>query len=157
MDRLSLEEKSRPRPTPTLLIIHKFDRLIILVLLGNTNKAGESSQRMDGEYSTANCAESKSNVSKWLGKKLRIEMSDGRIVEGEFMCTDSVPNIILSGTKERWKGESEIRTIGLTMISGRHICSIHLLTEYDDNQVDSVDTDPSSDTDPHCLETVRLL
>lgn len=54
---------------------------------------------MDGEYSTANCAESKSNVSKWLGKKLRIEMSDGRIVEGEFMCTDSVPNIILSGTK----------------------------------------------------------
>ncbi|VDK47980.1 unnamed protein product [Anisakis simplex] len=79
----------------------------------------EQEQRTDGVY-------------KWLGKELRLELSDGRIIEGKFVCTDNVPNIILSGCKfgfeENWKGEEDIRNVGLAMVTGKHIKSIHLIS-----------------------------
>ncbi|VDD97200.1 unnamed protein product [Enterobius vermicularis] len=63
----------------------------------------------------------------WLGKILQIELTDNRIIVGRFVCTDNAPNVILSRCKESWKGESEFRDIGLVMIAGKHIRSIHLL------------------------------
>lgn len=38
-------------------------------------------------------------VRRWLGKILRLELTDGRTIEGKFVCTDNAPNIILSGCK----------------------------------------------------------
>lgn len=36
----------------------------------------------------------------YLGKRFRVEVSDGRIVEGSFVCTDNVRNIVLSNCEE---------------------------------------------------------
>uniref|UniRef100_A0A915PY29 Sm domain-containing protein n=1 Tax=Setaria digitata TaxID=48799 RepID=A0A915PY29_9BILA len=66
-----------------------------------------------------------SGVRRWLGKILRLELTDGRIIEGKFVCTDNAPNIILSGCKEQWKDEPESRMVGLVMANGKHIRSIH--------------------------------
>lgn len=44
-------------------------------------------------------AEEKCGVYKWLGRQLRVHLTDGRIIEGKFVCTDNVPNIILSKCK----------------------------------------------------------
>uniref|UniRef100_A0A914ZIX3 Sm domain-containing protein n=1 Tax=Parascaris univalens TaxID=6257 RepID=A0A914ZIX3_PARUN len=75
----------------------------------------EVSERTDGVY-------------RWLGKELRLELTDGRIIEGKFVCTDNVPNVILSGCKENWKGQNEVRIVGLAMVTGKHIKSVHLIS-----------------------------
>ncbi|VDN00588.1 unnamed protein product [Onchocerca ochengi] len=66
-------------------------------------------------------------VRRWLGEILRLELTDGRIIEGKFVCTDNAPNIILSGCKEQWKDELESRMVGLIMANGKHIRSIYLM------------------------------
>ncbi|KAL3985590.1 LSM domain family protein [Acanthocheilonema viteae] len=66
-------------------------------------------------------------VRRWLGKILRLELTDGRTIEGKFVCTDNAPNIILSGCKEQWKDEQESRMVGLVMANGKHIRSIYLV------------------------------
>ncbi|VDK86892.1 unnamed protein product [Litomosoides sigmodontis] len=66
-------------------------------------------------------------VRRWLGKILRLELTDGRTIEGKFVCTDNAPNIILSGCKEQWKNELQSRTVGLVMANGKHIRSINLV------------------------------
>lgn len=42
----------------------------------------------------------KLKLRSWLNKNLRIEMSDGRILVGAFLCTDRDSNIILSSCAE---------------------------------------------------------
>ena len=39
-------------------------------------------------------------LKSYLSKRLRVEVSDGRIVEGVFMCTDRDRNIVLSNCEE---------------------------------------------------------
>ncbi|CAJ0963451.1 unnamed protein product, partial [Mesorhabditis belari] len=78
------------------------------------------------------------HVERWLGKILQIELVDGRLIQGRFVCTDNHPNIILAGAEERWSeqessseeispSEEEIpspddgpRQIGLVMIAREH-------------------------------------
>lgn len=66
----------------------------------------------------------------WLNNTLRIEMSDGRILIGIFLCTDRDANVILGSCEEYLSGEDmnngEPRVLGLVMIPGKHIVSIHL-------------------------------
>ncbi|CAG9533634.1 unnamed protein product [Cercopithifilaria johnstoni] len=72
-------------------------------------------------------------VRRWLEKILRLELVDGRTIEGKFVCTDNAPNVILSGCKEQWKDEQESRMVGLVMANGKHIRSIYLVhTTADD-------------------------
>ena len=39
-------------------------------------------------------------LKSYLGKRFRVEVSDGRIVEGIFVCTDKARNIVLSNCEE---------------------------------------------------------
>lgn len=39
-------------------------------------------------------------LKSYLNKRLQVELSDGRIVEGIFMCTDRDRNIVLSSCEE---------------------------------------------------------
>ena len=39
-------------------------------------------------------------LRSYLGKRFRVEVSDGRVVEGTFVCTDSSRNIVLSNCEE---------------------------------------------------------
>jgi small nuclear ribonucleoprotein (snRNP)-like protein len=61
-------------------------------------------------------------------------MTDGRVLIGVFLCTDRDGNVILGSCSEYLKPEDngvieEPRVLGLVMVPGRHIVSIHL----DDN------------------------
>lgn len=69
-------------------------------------------------------------LRSWLNNTLRIEMSDGRILIGIFLCTDRDANVILGSCEEYLSADDmnsgEPRVLGLVMIPGKHIVSIHL-------------------------------
>ncbi|CAD0197772.1 unnamed protein product [Chrysodeixis includens] len=72
----------------------------------------------------------KSKLRKWLNMNFRIEMTDGRVLIGVFLCTDRDANVILGACSEYLKGvdgeTEEPRVLGLVMVPGRHIVSIQL-------------------------------
>ncbi|CAH2242670.1 jg8488 [Pararge aegeria aegeria] len=72
----------------------------------------------------------KAKLRKWLNMNFRIEMTDGRVLIGIFLCTDRDANVILGACSEYLKsndGETEEpRVLGLVMVPGRHIVSIQL-------------------------------
>ncbi|XP_050344587.1 N-alpha-acetyltransferase 38, NatC auxiliary subunit [Nymphalis io] len=72
----------------------------------------------------------KTKLRKWLNMNFRIEMTDGRILIGVFLCTDRDANIILGACSEYLKGvdgeTEEPRVLGLVMVPGRHIVSIQI-------------------------------
>ena len=39
-------------------------------------------------------------LSGWLNKIMRVEITDGRVLVGTFLCTDKDQNIILGATQE---------------------------------------------------------
>ena len=47
----------------------------------------------------------KTNLKNWLNKSFKIEMTDGRILIGIFLCTDRDGNIILGSCHEYHKSE----------------------------------------------------
>ncbi|XP_067011498.2 N-alpha-acetyltransferase 38-A, NatC auxiliary subunit [Anabrus simplex] len=73
----------------------------------------------------------KQKLRSWLNKNLKIEMTDGRVLIGVFLCTDREGNVILGSCSEYLKPEDSInieepRVLGLVMVPGRHIVSIYL-------------------------------
>lgn len=73
----------------------------------------------------------KQKLYGWLNKNFKIEMTDGRVLIGVFLCTDRDGNVILGSCSEFLKPEDngvieEPRVLGLVMVPGRHIVSIHL-------------------------------
>ncbi|XP_012538760.1 N-alpha-acetyltransferase 38, NatC auxiliary subunit isoform X1 [Monomorium pharaonis] len=69
----------------------------------------------------------KQKLRSWLNRHLRIEMTDGRVLRGAFLCTDRDANVILGSCTEYLSMEhTEARVLGLVMVPGRHIVSIHL-------------------------------
>ncbi|XP_074605383.1 LSMD1 domain-containing protein Sbat isoform X2 [Brevipalpus obovatus] len=66
-----------------------------------------------------------------LNKKMTIVMSDGRMLNGNFLCTDCHQNVILGACYEYHKVQGdnereEPRALGLAMVPGRHIISIYV-------------------------------
>lgn len=54
-------------------------------------------------------------------------MTDGRVLMGVFLCTDRDANVILRSCSEYLSEDyTEARSLGLAMIPGRHIVTIHL-------------------------------
>ncbi|XP_053213623.1 N-alpha-acetyltransferase 38, NatC auxiliary subunit-like [Panonychus citri] len=75
--------------------------------------------------------EAKAKLRNWLNRTMKIEMSDKRVLIGIFLCTDNHRNVILGSCLEylRYKecGEKgEPRSLGLAMVPGHHIVSIHV-------------------------------
>lgn len=76
---------------------------------------------------------SKQKLRGWLNRHLRIKMTDGRILTGAFLCTDRDANVILGSCSEYLsKDHTEARPLGLVMVPGRHILSIHLDAWFDE-------------------------
>ncbi|KAJ8720225.1 hypothetical protein PYW07_012268 [Mythimna separata] len=77
-----------------------------------------------------NFEDGKTKLKKWLNMNFRIEMTDGRVLIGVFLCTDRDANVILGACSEYLKGcdgeTEEPRVLGLVMVPGRHIVSIQL-------------------------------
>jgi len=66
--------------------------------------------------------------SSYLNKNMKIKLTDGRILIGIFLCTDKDANVILGTCAEYLTEENsrDPRMLGLAMIPGRHIISIHV-------------------------------
>lgn len=75
----------------------------------------------------------KSKLWSWLNGSLKIKMTDGRVLVGNFFCTDRDSNVILGSSGEYLKeedvGVEQPRVLGLVMVPGRHIVSIHYLSD----------------------------
>jgi len=62
-----------------------------------------------------------------LNKKLTIKLTDERTLVGVFLCVDRDANIII-GSASEYSDEhlvGEARVLGLAMVPGRHVVSIH--------------------------------
>lgn len=46
------------------------------------------------------CEESREILRGYLSRRLRIVLSDGRVVDGNFLCTDSECNIVIGDCEE---------------------------------------------------------
>ncbi|WAR13709.1 LSMD1-like protein [Mya arenaria] len=71
-------------------------------------------------------------LQSWLNKSMKVEMTDGRTLIGMFLCTDRDRNVILGSCEEYLQPpgnegkKEEPRILGLAMIPGHHIVSIHI-------------------------------
>lgn len=50
----------------------------------------------------------KQKLQSWINKHMKIEMTDGRILIGMFLCTDREGNVILGSCSEYLNPEGEI-------------------------------------------------
>lgn len=50
----------------------------------------------------------KMKLMSWINKSMKIEMTDGRILIGTFVCTDKDANVILSSCSELFNTESKL-------------------------------------------------
>ncbi|GFY50121.1 n-alpha-acetyltransferase 38, NatC auxiliary subunit [Trichonephila inaurata madagascariensis] len=77
-------------------------------------------------------------LESWLNKNMKIEMTDGRVLIGIFLCTDRDRNVILGSCAEYLQTESdesgeEPRVLGLAMVPGHHIVSIEVDSDLASN------------------------
>lgn len=70
------------------------------------------------------------------GSTLRVKISDGRVIEGEFACLDRDLNIILNKAIEFFSmdamengNEETSKTLGQAMVPGAHIIDIFMREE----------------------------
>ncbi|KAJ8977763.1 hypothetical protein NQ317_001673 [Molorchus minor] len=82
-------------------------------------------------------------LRSWLNKSFRIEMTDGRILIGIFVCTDRDANVILASCSEYLPSDGKVKSVneeprmlGLVMIPGKHIVSVHIDASIDANKYD---------------------
>lgn len=66
----------------------------------------------------------RAKLQLWLYRSMRIVMTDGRILIGIFLCTDSDANVILGVCSEYTKNGGDERMLGLVMVPGKQ-SSIH--------------------------------
>lgn len=79
-------------------------------------------------------------LRSWLNKTLKVKMTDGRTLIGVFLCTDQDANIILGSCSEYLPPDPNLlnedpRMLGLVMIPGKHIVTVHI----DMNEFPNVD------------------
>jgi len=87
---------------------------------------GESIPSSSTNQAKHNESKARMELQKWIDETLRVDLVDGRVIIGTLACTDSSPNIILTGSEEYWLGvdgeELQCKRItGMVMIADRHI------------------------------------
>ncbi|XP_034472842.1 N-alpha-acetyltransferase 38-B, NatC auxiliary subunit [Drosophila innubila] len=74
----------------------------------------------------ANLTPGRRKLQKWLGRVLRIVITDGRVLVGFFNCTDRDANIVLSMCAEYLVEGQEPRLLGNVMVAKKHIVSLNI-------------------------------
>lgn len=62
---------------------------------GSSARSNQSSKSSKDEEETG-----KDKLLKWINKQMKIEMTDGRVLIGIFLCTDRDGNVILGSCSE---------------------------------------------------------
>lgn len=70
----------------------------------------------------------RAKLQLWLYRSMRIVMTDGRILIGIFLCTDSDANVILGVCSEFTKNGGDERMLGLVMVPGKYRSCAFLFT-----------------------------
>ena len=122
----------------------------------DSGQKNDEQRNIAASDATSDNSNAKEYLSSMLNKLMRIKLSDGRILIGVFLCTDRDSNVILGSCSEyvidqennekqkdgRDKNINEIdieidptlsiepRILGLAMVPGKHIVSIHLDEVY---------------------------
>ncbi|KAH8415087.1 hypothetical protein KR215_002635 [Drosophila sulfurigaster] len=78
------------------------------------------------QMSDANLTPGRRKLQKWLGRVLRIVITDGRVLVGFFNCTDRDANIVLSMCAEYLVEGQEPRLLGNVMVAKKHIVSLNI-------------------------------
>ncbi|GBN79865.1 N-alpha-acetyltransferase 38, NatC auxiliary subunit [Araneus ventricosus] len=110
--------------------------MAVLANDGNTNEGTKESESLcpvEKEKSPL-----RQKLESWLNKNMKIEMTDGRVLIGIFLCTDRDRNVILGSCAEYLQNESEEsmeepRVLGLAMVPGHHIVSIEVDSDLASN------------------------
>lgn len=69
-------------------------------------------------------------LRSWLNKNIKVVMSDGRCLIGNFLCTDRTGNVIIGSCNEytcdpdSQHHSEEPRMLGLAMVPGPHIVKL---------------------------------
>ncbi|XP_034098648.1 N-alpha-acetyltransferase 38-B, NatC auxiliary subunit [Drosophila albomicans] len=78
------------------------------------------------QMSDVNLTPGRRKLQKWLGRVLRIVITDGRVLVGFFNCTDRDANIVLSMCAEYLVEGQEPRLLGNVMVAKKHIVSLNI-------------------------------
>ncbi|KAH8289515.1 hypothetical protein KR054_006669, partial [Drosophila jambulina] len=64
-------------------------------------------------------------LQEWLGRPMRLKITDGRILVGFFACTDRDVNILLTKCRSyRDKEGQDSQFMGTVLVASKHIVSI---------------------------------
>lgn len=98
-------------------------------------KAGDTVEVTDSPVTDG----ARASLESMLSRKLRVEISDGRVIYGRLVCTDSDLNLILCGSEEHGPTQCTAaagdaatsvsafrRHLGMVMVPGKHIVSAAL-------------------------------
>lgn len=82
------------------------------------NELDQERQAIEKAVRNKQISPSRARLQLWLYRAMRIVITDGRILIGVFLCTDSKANIILGVCTEYTRNEGGERMIGLVMVPG---------------------------------------
>lgn len=87
----------------------------------DANHPALTQQRFEIEEAVRNkrISPGRARLQLWLYRSMRIVMTDGRILIGIFLCTDSAANVIMGVCSEYTKHGTDERMLGLVMVPGR--------------------------------------
>ncbi|CAG0887978.1 unnamed protein product [Cyprideis torosa] len=75
-------------------------------------------------------------LEAWINRTLKVLLTDGRFLVGEFLCTDRDANIILGHCREYYYKDPDEggdlvgpRILGLAMVPGKHIVELHVSSQ----------------------------
>lgn len=83
-----------------------------LIIVINLKKTEISHSLIFFQFQDDENADGKTKLRKWLNMNFRIEMTDGRVLIGVFLCTDRDANVILGKLLDIFK----IHLIGLNLL-----------------------------------------
>ncbi|KAH8245272.1 hypothetical protein KR032_007684, partial [Drosophila birchii] len=75
--------------------------------------------------SVPSTTQGRSSLQQWLGRPMRLKITDGRILVGLFACTDRDVNILMTNCKSYCEKEGEdSQYMGTVLVASKHIVSI---------------------------------
>lgn len=99
------------------------------------NELDQERQAIEKAVLNKQISPSRARLQLWLYRAMRIVITDGRILIGVFLCTDSKANIILGVCTEYTRNDGGERMIGLVMVPGTLAQSITLLGKIEEGKI----------------------
>mmetsp|Transcript_8800 Transcript_8800/g.13139 ORF Transcript_8800/g.13139 Transcript_8800/m.13139 type:complete len:115 (+) Transcript_8800:25-369(+) len=78
----------------------------------------------------ADRAKNEAAIRDYIDLPVRVQISDGRVMVGKFVCCDNDLNIVMTGSQEVPVGEKgKSCLLGLILIPGKHVVKVEVFKE----------------------------